>query len=71
MSKKITWEWLEPRLDAVNVTWLEIGSGLRPKRLNDVKRGKSKLSEDELERIRITLTFLSQKTPLPSARDRV
>jgi hypothetical protein len=55
MPIKITWGWLESRLDAVNVTWLERESGLKPKRLNDVKRGKSRLTPDELERVRVTL----------------
>jgi hypothetical protein len=55
MPSKITWEWLESRLDAVNVTWLERESGLKPKRLNDVKRGKSRLTPDELERVRVAL----------------
>ena len=55
MPSKITWEWLESRLNAVNVTWLERESGLKPKRLNDVKRGKSTLTAAELERIRRAL----------------
>ena len=58
MPKEIKWEWLEPRLKAINVTWLEQESGLKPKRLNDVKRGKSTLTERELARIRIALNFL-------------
>jgi hypothetical protein len=57
MPAKITWEWLESRLDAVNVTWLERESGLKPKRLNDVKRGKSRLTPDELERVRVALNI--------------
>lgn len=55
MAKKITWEWLEPRLEAVNVTWLERESGLRPKRINDVRRGKSTLTLEELLRIQKSL----------------
>lgn len=58
MPAKITWEWLAPRLHAVNVTWLERESGLKPKRLNDVKRGKSTLTAAELERIRLALKIL-------------
>ncbi len=46
-------------LPAVNVTWLESESGLKPKRINDVKRGKSTLTEDELERIRRALKIFS------------
>ena len=57
MAKKITWEWLESRLEAVNVTWLERQSGLRPKRINDVRRGKSTLTKAELFCIQQTLKF--------------
>ncbi len=57
MPRKITWEWLESRLDAVNVAWLERESGLTPKRLNDVKRGKSTLAPGELARIKKSLSI--------------
>lgn len=55
MPRKITWDWLAARLHAVNVTWLERECGLKPKRINDVKRGKSTLTEEELERVRTAL----------------
>lgn len=57
--QKLTWKWLAPRLEALNVHWLEKTAGLRDKRLNDVKRGKSTLSEEELERIRKALLHLN------------
>lgn len=57
--QKVTWNWLAPRLEALNVRWLEKAAGLRDKRLNDVKRGKSTLSEEELERIRKALKHLN------------
>ncbi len=56
--QKITWNWLAPRLEALNVSWLEKAAGLRDKRLNDVKRGKSTLTEEELARIAKALRFL-------------
>jgi hypothetical protein len=56
--KKVTWQWLSPRLEALNVRWLEKAAGLRDKRLNDVKRGKSTLTEEELERITKALKHL-------------
>jgi len=58
MPEKITWEWLDARLSAINATWLEKESGLKPKRLNDVRRGKSTLTADEFERIRGALDHL-------------
>lgn len=58
MPRTVTWEWLEPRLEAINANWLERESGLRPKRLNDVKRGKSTLTAEELERISLALQWL-------------
>lgn len=58
MPRKITWEWLAPRLEALNANWVEKESGLKPKRLNDVKRGKSTLTPEELERIRLALQWL-------------
>ena len=58
MKSKISWEWLEKRLDALNVSWLERESGLRPKRFHDVKRGKSSLTLEELERVRVALKFI-------------
>lgn len=57
MPKKITWEWLRDRLGALNVTWLEREAGLKSKRITDVKRGKSTLTEDELERVRNALNL--------------
>ncbi len=57
--QKVTWNWLAPRLEALNVRWLEKAAGLRDKRLNDVKRGKSTLTEEELERIGKALKHLN------------
>jgi hypothetical protein len=48
---------LEPKLSALNCRWLEGASGLKDKRLNDVKRGKSTLTEEELARIAKALDF--------------
>tara|TARA_R110002111_G_scaffold24144_2_gene53855 strand:+ start:124 stop:309 length:186 start_codon:yes stop_codon:yes gene_type:complete len=58
--QKVTWNWLAPRLEALNCRWLEKQSGLRDKRLNDVKRGKSTLSEEELERIGKALDYFKR-----------
>ena len=58
--QKVTWNWLAPRLEALNCRWLEKQAGLRDKRLNDVKRGKSTLSEVELERIGEALDYLNR-----------
>jgi len=57
--QKITWEWLASRLEAINARWLEQAAGLKDKRLNDVKRGKSTLSEEELKRIGKALKHLN------------
>jgi len=46
-------------MEALNCRWLEKQSGLKDKRLNDVKRGKSTLSEEELERIGEALDYLN------------
>ena len=58
MPRKLTWEWLQGRLVAINATWLEQEAGLKNKRLSDVKRGKSTLTSEELKRIRVALDFL-------------
>jgi hypothetical protein len=55
MKNNITWEWLEPRLAGLNAKWLETEAGLYRGKLNDVKRGKATLSDEELERIRTVL----------------
>ena len=59
MNEKVTWNWLSTRLEALNVRWLEKAAGLRDKRLNDVKRGKSTLTEEELERIGKALKYVN------------
>lgn len=55
MFKKLTWEKLQTLLPLLNTKKLEIESGLRQGKIRDVKHGKSKLREDELEAIRLTL----------------
>lgn len=57
MPRKITQEWLIERMEAVNVPWLERTAELTPRRLADAKRGKVKLSPQELERIRAALNI--------------
>lgn len=47
-TKKITWPWLESRLEAVNARWLEVECGFYRGKLNDVKRGKVSLTDAEL-----------------------
>ena len=59
MNEKVTWSWLSTRLEALNVRWLEKAAGLKDKRLNDVKRGKSTLTEEELERIGKALKYVN------------
>lgn len=58
MPEKMTWEWLAARLPALNANWLEGRAGLRRGRISDTKRGKSSLSPDELERIRVAILQL-------------
>jgi hypothetical protein len=60
MMQKVTWKWLEPRLEALNCRWLERQAGLKDKRLNDAKRGKSTLRDEELGRIDRALDFLKR-----------
>ena len=57
---KTNWKWIESNLKAVNVTWLEINSGLKPKRISDVKRGKSSLNDDELRRVTKTIKGIAK-----------
>ncbi len=59
MPKKLTWGWLEPRLDAINAKWLEAQCAMYRGKLNDVKRGKTTLTENELQAIKKALRFLS------------
>lgn len=60
MPNKITWEWLESRLPALNAKWLEAQCGMYRGKLNDVKRGKVKLADDELRAIKDALKFFSE-----------
>jgi hypothetical protein len=55
MPKKITWDWLEPRLPALNAKWLESQCGMYRGKINDVKRGKVKLTETELQAVKKAL----------------
>lgn len=59
MPRKLTWNWLEPRLVALNAKWLESQAGLYRGKLNDVKRGKTTLTEKELQAVKEALRFLS------------
>ena len=59
MPKKITWNRLESRLPALNAKWLEAQCGMYRGKLNDVKRGKTTLTEEELQAVKKTLRFLS------------
>lgn len=58
MPKKLTWQWLEERLGAINAKWLEEEVGFYRGKLNDVKRGKVQLTPEELEQIRQALQYL-------------
>ena len=51
MTKTLTQAWLLERLGLLNAKEIERRAGLGHNRFSDVKRGKAKLSEDELERI--------------------
>ena len=59
MPNKLTWDWLESRLDALNAKWLEAQCGMYRGKLNDVKRGKTTLTEKELQAVKKALRFLS------------
>lgn len=58
MPKKLTWKWLEPRLVALNAKWLESECGMYRGKLNDVKRGKTTLTETELQAVKDALRLL-------------
>jgi hypothetical protein len=60
MPKQLKWNWLESRLLALNAQWLEAECGMYRGKLNDVKRGKTKLTDEELQAVKKTLRFLSQ-----------
>jgi len=49
MKKQITWEWLEERLQLINARALEKWCNMYRGKLNDVKRGKVKLTSAELD----------------------
>ena len=51
MPRKLTQEWLLERLSLLNAKEIERQAGMTDARLADVKRGRAKLSEDELKRI--------------------
>lgn len=55
MPKKMTQEWLMPRLRLLNAAELEKDAGLTRGRIGDAKRGKAKLNEEELDSIRFVL----------------
>lgn len=59
MPKKLTWNWLEPRLVALNAKWIEAECGMYRGKLNDVKRGKTTLTDEELKAVKEALRFLS------------
>lgn len=52
--KNITEKWLKNRLHLLNAMALEREANLTPRRLTDVKRGKAKLTDPELD----TLTWV-------------
>jgi len=58
MPKKITWNWLDSRLPALNAKWLEAKCGMYRGKLNDVKRGKTTLTDEELEKIGKAVKYL-------------
>ena len=58
MPKKLTWNWLESRLPALNAKWLEAQCGMYRGKLNDVKRGKTTLTDEELQAVKKALQFL-------------
>ena len=51
MTHKITWEQLEPLLSMLNASEIERKTGIRERKISDVKAGKSTLTIDELEAI--------------------
>jgi hypothetical protein len=57
MPRKTTQEWLIERLHLLNEIKLEEAAGLTRRRLADAKRGKAKLSPEELERIQKALSI--------------
>jgi hypothetical protein len=57
MPNKLTWEWLEPRLEGLNAKWLESECDMYRGKLNDVKRGKTTLTETELQVVKKALLF--------------
>jgi len=59
MLKKLTQEALLRSLPLLNARELERRTGLRDRRLADVKYGKSTLTADELGRIRVVLKSLT------------
>jgi len=59
MPRKLSREWLLARLRLLNASELEKDAELSKGRLADVRRGKAKLREDEIERIRKVLTSLN------------
>lgn len=61
MPKKLTWNWLEPRLVALNAKWLEESAGLYRGKLNDVKRGKTTLTAEEFEAVCLWIDTLADR----------
>lgn len=59
LKPKLTNQSLVARMPLLNSKELERRAGLKNGRLTDVKRGKSKLREDELEIIKSILEELS------------
>ena len=62
MPKKLTWNWLESRLPALNAKWLEAKCGMYRGKLNDVKRGKTTLTDEELKAVKEALRFLFENS---------
>ena len=58
MPKKLTWNWLEPRLVALNAKWIEAECGMYRGKINDVKRGKTTLTDEELKAVKDALRLL-------------
>jgi len=56
MPKQLKWEHLKGMLPLLNAREMERQSGLRSRRIADVKDGKSTLTQEELEKIRQTIS---------------
>jgi len=57
-TKELTWNWLESRLVVLNAKWIEAECDMYRGKLNDVNRGKTKLTETELRAVKDAIRLL-------------